>query len=444
MPMSSSDRMTALRSDQPSVGTVLRQRREELGWQIEDVAQWLRIRGRVLTALEADDFSSMPGEAYAVGFLRAYAQAMQLDADALVERFQREFRRVSGGKAELVFPQAQGERGLPIGLLIGAGFILVAAAYAGWYYFSAHDELIEKRVPSLAALMPNNAHSVMTSPQVASVMPGQAPTEEKHSAEPTPPAAQSSNVGQGNTAQTAQTTTDKEAIRPALPANTAQPSASVEQQDDDGAVASPNAGQSGGTQPETGQVAGQTNNPTNVDDKAPVRADNAQQTTDALPEGQIAVKATAQVWVQISDKNGHVLVSRVLSDGEIWQGAAADGPYKLSVGNAGGVVLMTHDAVSAALGRIGAVRRNITVTADAVNQGEYGHGVAPSSTPAQSAPVPAVTAPEVQALPHPKPRPAPVTKAVPKPAVHHELTTDELNARQLTGQSPSGDATSTH
>ncbi|MFT9298570.1 MAG: helix-turn-helix transcriptional regulator, partial [Gluconobacter sp.] len=60
-----SDRPMPLRSDQPSVGTILRTRREELGWQIDDVAQWLRIRSRLLVALEADDLSSLPGVAYA-------------------------------------------------------------------------------------------------------------------------------------------------------------------------------------------------------------------------------------------------------------------------------------------------------------------------------------------------------------------------------------------
>ncbi|MFT8956843.1 MAG: helix-turn-helix domain-containing protein, partial [Gluconobacter oxydans] len=127
----SSNRPFSQPSDQPSVGTVLRERREELGWRLEDVAEWLRIRPKLLAALEADDLAKLPGVAYAVGFLRTYAHAMQLDADALVERFRRDTRGAVTRKPELVFPQPEGDRGLPIGVLVGAGLVVVVAAYVG-------------------------------------------------------------------------------------------------------------------------------------------------------------------------------------------------------------------------------------------------------------------------------------------------------------------------
>ncbi|MBR0559578.1 helix-turn-helix domain-containing protein [Neokomagataea anthophila] len=429
MPTPSFDRMP-LRSDQPSVGAVLRHRREELEWQIEDVAQWLRIRARLLVALEADDFASLPGEAYAVGFVRAYAQAMQLDAADLVARFQRDYRRVAGTKTELVFPQAQGERGLPVGLLIGAGFVLVAMAYAGWYHFSSHDEPIAKQVPSLAALMPNSPHSVMTSPQVASVMPGQAPAEEKQMLAAVPPAqgAQPAPVAVPPVNEASPAMHESNAP-------TAVQAAPIPEKPEE--APSSESVSSENTAPET-----LTPDQEKTDIKAPLAAVNT------VSEGQIAVHAIAPVWVQVTDHTGHVLVSRVLPQGETWVGDAAGSPYRVSVGNAGGVVFMTHDVVSAPLGRNGAVRRNISVTTDAVQQGAFGHGALPVAAPEDSGgdkalPVeaePASHGPTTVKTSHT----APLVKKAPVHEPRQDVTTDELNARQLTGQSPSGDASLGH
>lgn len=430
MPTPSFDRMTPFRTDQPSVGAVLRQRREELEWQIEDVAQWLRIRARLLVALEADDFASLPGEAYAVGFVRAYAQSMQLDATDLVARFQREYRRVSGVKAELVFPQAQGEKGLPVGLLIGAGFILVAAAYAGWYHFSSHDEPITKQVPSLAALMPNTSHSVMTSPQVASVMPGKAPAEEKQTSPAVPVALPSSAATQTVPVVPPSVSNGSSSSGQ----NTAPTAQSPQKQDD----AAPQESVS----PESVAPEQLTPDQSKAEPKAQPAA------SDTVPDGQIAAYALAPVWVQIADHTGHVLVSRVLQQGETWSGDAANGPYRVSVGNAGGVVLMAHNVVSAPLGRNGAVRRNIAVTLDSVQQGAFGHGSLPAASPApdangSSAPSSATVLPAHLPAVH-VPHAIPAVKPALQKEPRHDVTTDELNARQLMGQSPSGDATSGH
>ncbi|GBR47933.1 helix-turn-helix domain-containing protein [Neokomagataea thailandica] len=442
MPTPSSDRMTPLRSDQPSVGTVLRHRREELEWHIEDVAQWLRIRARVLVALESDDFTSLPGEAYAVGFVRAYAQAMQLDATDLVTRFQRDYHRVSGAKTELVFPQAQGEKGLPLGLLIGVGLVFVAVAYVGWYHFSSHDEPITKQVPSLAALMPNTAHSVMTSPQVASVMPRKAPTVEQQ-APVAPSLAQKSPV----------VAPDQRAALTVFPAMNDKIQANRDKTVTAAEQAAPTAEKLDVSSP-----------PDSVSSESaasePLMADQGK-TDQQVPlepalrvaDGQLAVHAIASVWVQIADHTGHVLVSRVLSQGENWTGDAVNGPYRVSVGNAGGVVFMTHDVVSAPLGRSGAVIRNISVTAEAVQHGAFGRGalpVAELSTPratagqgntmSSSVIVPSSPTPVAIRTSHIVPV---VKKSLPK-ETRHDVTTDELNARQLTGQSPSGDASLGH
>ncbi|MDI6653078.1 DUF4115 domain-containing protein [Gluconobacter japonicus] len=401
-------RTMPLRSDQPSVGTILRTRREELGWQIEDVAQWLRIRSRLLVALEADDLSSLPGVAYAVGFLRTYAHAMQLDADGLVARFRQEYRGVVNRKTDLVFPQPEGERGLPVGLLVGAGLVVVVAAYAGWYRFASHESPADRRVPAVAELMSGAATPATTSPQVASVMPGRAPTPEPHVSQSVAP-AMTPPVEAPPAQALPQAVPPAPQVQPA-PAVTAEAEPGSEDADQ-------NAGD---------QFGPATNTP-------------AETPAPAVPVGSVVVRLLAPVWMQVKDKDGHVLVSRVLKAGESWQGDAAGAPFRMSFGNAGGVVLSTDGTTSAPLGRQGEVRRNVEVTAEAIKSGAFGNGVA---LPAQPTPEPLNPSAVPEAVDASQDSPAPVVKPVPhrakapaKPSA--ELSADDLNARQLDQSSSS-------
>ncbi|MFT8612531.1 MAG: RodZ domain-containing protein [Gluconobacter oxydans] len=410
----SSNRPFSQPSDQPSVGTVLRARREELGWRLEDVAEWLRIRPKLLAALEADDLSKLPGVAYAVGFLRTYAHAMQLDADALVERFRRDTRGAVTRKPELVFPQPEGDRGLPVGVLVGAGLVVVVAAYVGWYRFTEHDNPAQRQVPAVAELMPGAATPAMTSPQVASVMPGRAPTPEPHA-----PVTASSV--------------------PATPAPAVAPTQNAPAPD---VPAAPSV-----AQPTPSTVAPSVAPPASDDDSemspageaAPSQQAEAigQPATDlppAVPEGAVVLRALAPVWTQVRDRDGHVLISRVMQPGESWQGDPAGAPFRMSFGNAGGIVLTTAGATSAPLGKEGQVRRNVEVTADAIRSGAFGSGIALPVQPNAPVPVPGAAAAPPAVAPAPVPPRAPPVSVPRKAPVAPEVSADDLNARQLEHQ----------
>ncbi len=66
------------------IGRILREKREELGLTITDVEQRTKIRSRYLAAIEDGDWSVMPGDVYARGFVRAYAEAVGLDGNELL------------------------------------------------------------------------------------------------------------------------------------------------------------------------------------------------------------------------------------------------------------------------------------------------------------------------------------------------------------------------
>lgn len=140
----------------PNAGADLRAARERLGWPLPDAAASLRIRLPYLTALEDGDLSQLPGNAYALGFLRSYARALGLDPEEMLRRFKAEAAEVSQ-RTELSFPAPVPERGLPMGAVILLGVILAIGAYIGWYRLSGEGRLpaetattIPERLSSLA------------------------------------------------------------------------------------------------------------------------------------------------------------------------------------------------------------------------------------------------------------------------------------------------------
>src|SRR5271166_2956048 len=84
-------------------GADVREARERLGWSLADLATNLRIRLPYLQALEEGRFALLPGNAYALAFVRTYARALGLDAEEIVRRFKAETAEINR-RPELVFP----------------------------------------------------------------------------------------------------------------------------------------------------------------------------------------------------------------------------------------------------------------------------------------------------------------------------------------------------
>ena len=69
------------------IGKTLRQAREALNISIEQAASQLHLDVRLLTALEKDDYSALPGTAYAYGYLRSYAKLLKVPEDDILPQF---------------------------------------------------------------------------------------------------------------------------------------------------------------------------------------------------------------------------------------------------------------------------------------------------------------------------------------------------------------------
>ncbi|MEX2632169.1 MAG: helix-turn-helix domain-containing protein, partial [Tistlia sp.] len=133
-----------------SVGERLRNAREDLGLELRQVSEILRIRYAHLRALEEGDSAALPGLTYAVGFVRTYADYLSLDSREMVERYKEEMSGVPRS-TQLVFPTPKPEGKIPGAALVLVSLLLVGLAYGGWYAFNEYgdelDSLIMREAP---------------------------------------------------------------------------------------------------------------------------------------------------------------------------------------------------------------------------------------------------------------------------------------------------------
>jgi len=89
------DRGYAQEAERPGIGHLLERARRSRGVSLEEAEQATRIRRDYLEKLESDDHSTMPEPIYVRGFVKAYANYLDLDGDRLAAqvRFWQERRR---------------------------------------------------------------------------------------------------------------------------------------------------------------------------------------------------------------------------------------------------------------------------------------------------------------------------------------------------------------
>lgn len=85
------------------VGQLLRQAREARGASVDEAAAATRIRGYYIQALERGDFGELPSPVQVRGFLRAYAEYLDIDVEELFARLQSHAQAIAVGD-----PQVEG------------------------------------------------------------------------------------------------------------------------------------------------------------------------------------------------------------------------------------------------------------------------------------------------------------------------------------------------
>ena len=89
-----------------AVGAYLREIRERQGVSIDEIARSTRVLHHYLEALESDDLASLPAPVFAKGFIRAYCQALGIPADEPIRLYEQRAGQIRPKVTERVAERA--------------------------------------------------------------------------------------------------------------------------------------------------------------------------------------------------------------------------------------------------------------------------------------------------------------------------------------------------
>lgn len=313
------------------LGSELRTARISLGYTIEDLAVALRIRRVHLAAIEEGRLAGLPGLAYALGFVRSYAEALGLDPQEMAHRF-REAAGQASAKPKLDFPEPVADRRVPTAAVVTAGAVVAICTYVAWFNWSVGGNRMVDVVPPVPPRLEQAADRGLAQmpgqDRVASASPGALPL----AALPPPgglaPVASAPPSSGANTSAQAAT----------VPTAALAPAATV-------------------VAPEPPPLAAPEPPPPPPPPFAGM---------PGVPEGtRIVLRARAGTvegsWVQVRDpRTRQVLVNRVLRPSEIWAVPVREG-LLLDTGKADALEILVDGEAQPTLEGLVGVRRNIAL-----------------------------------------------------------------------------------
>jgi cytoskeleton protein RodZ len=338
------------------VAALLRETRIKQGRDIALVATTLRIRQPYLQAIEDGRFQDLPGSAYAVGFVRGYAEYLGLDGPEIVRRFKQENSDLAG-RAELVFPSATSGGGIPTGALLGLAVVGAVVAYGAWYFLQDRSEPVAEAVPPL----PERLAALIHKP-VEQDAPAAAPRQAASSESAAAPAPEQQQVAAlPEPAPAPAPAPEPQAAQPEpapAPAATAPDSAPAKALKQVRAKAEPPKAETPAVAGEPAPVGDNPSATASADGAAAVPAADAPKAEKVVwkTSKRVRIKATADCWVKVRDADGKVVVSRLLHAGDTFAPPGNPG-LTMTVGNAGALTVVLDGRDLPPLGAEGVVKK---------------------------------------------------------------------------------------
>lgn len=114
------------------IGNSLREVRICRGVELAQVEAETHIRTRYLKALEDERFDLLPGDAYVRGFLRTYADYLELDAELFVDEYKARFAPPEEPLPQLIPRRRIGLYWLPARGTVGAVLVVALVVTVAW------------------------------------------------------------------------------------------------------------------------------------------------------------------------------------------------------------------------------------------------------------------------------------------------------------------------
>lgn len=134
-------------------GRKLEEARKQLGLSLEEVSDRIRVRKEFLEGLEAMNAKVLPGKAYALAYLKSYAQVLGLDDKAILEQFQEECALSrEDAQPQIRSPDSRPHPERP--WLAALAVMVVAAGFIGWRAMQAGEPPGEEAQAPISASAP--------------------------------------------------------------------------------------------------------------------------------------------------------------------------------------------------------------------------------------------------------------------------------------------------
>lgn len=363
-----------------SLGQALRLAREAHGVSLDEAAAALRIKAAYLHGLETGQYDQLPGTAYAIGFVRTYADYLGLNGADLVQRFKAESTGGQGPRTTLTFPSPA-----PRGRVPGLGPLLIAlivAALIGgvWFFWRTEAQNLLSSVPEV----PERLKSLVqgsTTPSSA-----EAPTQQQTAAGAQilpPPISALAAPSAGSTIAMPPAVTAQPTQQAAATAVAAVPAPPVPPQPPLPTPAEP-VRHLAPIPPPPAAAAPEDQPPPPPEDtmpsaSGPVAAPPAPPPVAAPPtdgrvfgavndQVRVIIRSKGESWVQVRDADNQAVMTRVLRAGDQYRVPNRPG-LTLMTGNAGALDVTVDGAPAPALGPVGMVRRAVPLDPDRLKQG---------------------------------------------------------------------------
>ncbi len=173
------------------LGQYLSGLRGERGLSIDEMARLTRVASRYLEALERDDLTALPAPVFTKGYIRAYCQALDVEADEALSRYAEDAGiAVTAPAAAATVRTSDGRRPrgtllVSFALLVGFGLALFAVAL---YLQSGRPE-VGGRQTARAPATDTRPSRPAAPPATAPPPPREAPADSAAAAAPAPPVA---------------------------------------------------------------------------------------------------------------------------------------------------------------------------------------------------------------------------------------------------------------
>ena len=133
---------------QKRVSDILRDGRIGRDLELQDISDALHIRLPFIEAIEAGQYERLPGTTYAIGFIRAYADFLNLDSESVVAQFKIEAAELAR-RTELHFPEPLPGGRVPDGAIVFVCIVLAIVFYGAWMFISSSDKPVAEMVSDL-------------------------------------------------------------------------------------------------------------------------------------------------------------------------------------------------------------------------------------------------------------------------------------------------------